>query len=264
MAKTPNSYDPDLWSSAVYRVLSLYAGEPIEDVRDVAKLLVEYFCHAPEKPTHFSYRIVGARQRKLKTKTIEKVLETLETSEGRMESMYVEAIRDDDHTHAVANIGYAYSEIGRQNTTISACAFQEDFNFSLARNLAISASEVLSIDYGFSSCRRNLLDALGFAHGLRLDSDPYSSKRERWLRNFDLNDPRPSDIPFLGVFELNVLSDMHMSKWVAGKPFDAYVREKGRGTLEGIGKANFLWCLDQDDIDRAKAELAGCGLVAMD
>ena len=97
---------------------------------------------------------------------------------------------------------------------------------------------------------------------LELTAIPFRKKRERWMRDFELKDPRPSDVPFLDVFALNVLSDMHMSKAVAGRPFEAYVQKKGRGTLERIGKANFLWCLVDEAIGRAKADLAECGLVA--
>ena len=263
MARTPTSYDPDFWSSALYRSLKLFSGEQIAQAADVAQLLVEYFRHVPEQPTHFSYQAIGARQRKSKTKSIDKILTTLALVEGRLESMYVEAIRENDHTHAVASTGYDQSTIARNNTTISACGFVEDFDFSLARHLAIAASDLLPIDYGFSSCRKGLLDAIGFGYGLRIDSDPFSAKRTRWLQDFDRNDPRPSAIPFLSVFELNVLSDMHMSKSVAGRPFETYVSDKGRGTLERIGKSNYLWCLDEEAMVKAKADLAGQGLVAM-
>lgn len=263
MAITPTSYDPHFWSSAFYRCLKLFSREQIAQAADVAQFLVEYFRHAPEQPTHFSYQIIGARQRKSKTKSIDKILTTMAPVEGRLESMYVEAIRENDHTHAVAFMGYDHGTIARQNTSIVACGFVEDFDLSLARHLAITVSELLPIDYGFSSCRKGLLDAMGFGSGHRVASDPFSAKRARWVQDFRLNDPRPSEVPFLSVFELNVLSDMHMSKSVAGRPFDAYVRDKERGTLERIGKANYLWCLDESDMVKAKADLAEHGLVAM-
>lgn len=263
MAKTPTSYDPAFWSSAIYRSLIFYAGASIGDARAVVRLLADYFRRSPEKPTHFSYKLIGDRKRKLKIKSVENAIEAMGPAKGIVDSMYIEAIREDDHTHAVASIGYNYSEIGRQNATVSACAFEEDFDLSMARAFAISVSEVLSIDYGFSSCRNGLVDALGFGNGLRIDSDPFSIKRERWIQKFDLSNPRPSEVPFLNVFELNVLSDIHMSTIVAGKSFEAYVRHMGRGTLERIGKRNFLWCLEPIDIVRAKAELADFSLVAM-
>jgi hypothetical protein len=40
-------------------------------------------------------------------------------------------------------------------------------------------------------------------------------------------------------------------------------RDTIRGTLERIGKANFMWCLDESDMAKAKADLAEQGLVAM-
>lgn len=263
MARTPTSYDPDFWSSASYRSLKLFSGEMIDQAGEVAQLLVEYFRHAPEQPTHFSYQVAGARPRKSRTKSIDKILTTMAPVEGRLKSMYVEAIRDNDHTHAVGTTGYNHDTIGRINTSVGVCGYEEDFNLPLARHLAISASELLSIDYGFSSCRKGLLDAMGFGYGLRIDSDPHSAKRERWIQDFQLKAPRPSEVPFLGVFELNVLSDIHMSKSVAGRPFDAYVHDKGRGSLERIGKANYLWCLDESDMAKAKADLVEHGLVAM-
>ena len=263
MARTPTSYDPQFWSSAFYRCLKLFSGEQIAQAADVAQFLVEYFRHAPEQPTNFSYQAIGVRQRNSKTKSIDKILATMAPVDGCLKSMYVEAIRENDHTHAVASLAYIHGTIARQNTGIEACGFVEDFDLSLARHLAIAASDLLPIDYGFSSCRTGLLDAMGFGSGLRVDSDPFSAKRERWLQDFRLNDPRPSAVPFLSVFELNVLSDMHLSKAVAGRPFEAFVRDKGRGTLERIGKANYLWCLDEDEMVKAKADLAEESLVAM-
>lgn len=263
MAITPTSYDPKFWSTASFRGLDLYAEAPIDSAPKVARLLAEYLYHSPEIPTHFSYKVVGERQRKLRTKTVSKILDTMDLVEGRLESMYIEAIRDNDHTHAVVSLGYSYDTIVRSNSAFGAHCFEEDFHLSIACHLARTIAESIPLDYGFSTCRKGIVEATGFALGMRIDSDPFSTKREKWIRQFQLGDPRLSEVPFLNVFELNVLSDMHLSKSVAGRSFDTYVREKGRGTLERIGKANFLWCLDQKDIVRAKSELAACGLVAM-
>jgi hypothetical protein len=263
MAITPTSYDPEFWSTASFRSLDLYADAPIDSAPTVARLLAEYFHHSPELPTHFSYQVVGGRQRKLRTKTVSKILDTLDLVEGRLESMYIEAIRDNDHTHAVVSLGYNYSSIAREDSAFGLHCFSEDFSLETARALTKLICEAAVIDYGFSLRGNGLLPTISFGVGLRVDDDPFSKKRERWIQEFRINKPRPSKVPFLDVFELNVLSDVHLSKSVAGKSFDAYVREKGRGSLERIGKTNFLWCLDQNDIDRAKAELAGCGLVAM-
>lgn len=263
MAITPTSYDPQFWSDVVYRSLDLYSGEPVDDARAVAQLLVEYFRHSTEKPTHFSYQVMGTKQRKLKTKTIDKILETIGPVEGRLESMYIESIRDEDHTHAVVSAGYSYDTIVRENCIISVQSFRSDFDISIAQHLAKAVADSVQLDYGFSSFQTGIVNATGFGLALRIESDRYSAKRERWLKDFQWQQTRPTEVPFLDVFELNVLSDMHLSKSVGGKPFDAYVREKGRGTLERIGKANHLWCLEQKDIARAKAELSGCGLVAM-
>ena len=263
MAITPTSYDPKFWSTAKFRGLDLFAGDPLEDPKMVGNLLVGYFHHTAELPTHFSYQEIGKRQRKLKTKNITKILEAIETVEGQLLSMYVESVRDNDHTHAVASLGYSFDTIGRSNSIFGIHCFEEDFHVSIACHLARRITECISIDYGFATRRTGIIESTGFGLGMRIDTDPFSTKRERWIQDFRINNPRPSRVPFLDVFELNVLSDMHLSKSVAGRPFDAYVREKGRGTLERIGKANHLWCLEQKDIVRAKAELAGCGLVAM-
>jgi hypothetical protein len=263
VAKTPTSYDPQFWSSAVYRSLDLYSGQPIDDSQTVAQLLVEYFRHSPEQPTHYSYKVVNARQRKFKTSAIEKILEKMESVDGRLESMYIESIRDDDHTHAVASLGYTYDNIGRENSKIGVHCFEEDFDISVARDLAEKTSRAVQLDYGFSSCQCGIVNAISFGRSLRIDSDAFSANRERWLREFQLREPRPCEVPFLDVFEINVLSDMHLSKVVSGRSFESYVRDKGRGILERIGKANFLWCLEPDDAARAKVELAECALVAM-
>ena len=263
MAITPTSYDPAFWSNARFRSLDLYAGVAVEDAGTVSRLLVEYFRHSPEQPTHFSYQVVGARQRKLKTKTIDKILEKLDPVEGRLESMYVEAIRDEDHTHAVASLGYNYFNIFREYSRFGAHCFQEDFDFQTARLLAMKVAEVVQLDYGFSSLQVGIMNACGFGSFLRIDRDPFSAKRERWMTDFDRKQPRPSNVPFLNVFELNVLSEIHLATTIAGRSFEAYVRDKGRGTLERIGKANFMWCLDESDMAKAKADLAEQGLVAM-
>jgi hypothetical protein len=263
MATTPTSYDPQFWSSAVYRGLDLYASGPIEEPLTVARFLVEYFRQSSEKPTHFSYQVIGAKQRKLKTKTLDKILEKMAPVEGRLESMYIESIRDDDHTHAVASLGYNYDTIGRENSKLGAHCFKEDFDLSTARHLACMAVEDVTFDYGFSICQRGIINSVGFGIGLRIDSDPFSAKRERWLKDFRRKEPRQTEVPFLDVFEINLLSDLHLSKNVAGKPFEAYVREKGLGTLEPVGKANFLWCLEADVMGTAKADLAQEGLVAL-
>lgn len=263
MAITPTSYDPKFWSTASFRSLDLYSDAPIDSAPKVARLLAQYLHHSPELPTHFSYKVVGGRQRKLRTRKVSKILDTLDLVEGRLESMYIETIRDNDHTHAVASVGYNYSSIARDDATFGLHCFSEDFSLATAQALTRGICEAAVIDYGFSSRGNGLLPTISFGVGLRVDGDPFSSIRERWIQDFRLNKPRPSKVPFLDVFELNVLSEMHLSKTVAGRPFDTYVREKGRGTLERIGKTNFLWCVEQKDIVRAKAELAGSGLVAM-
>ena len=176
MATTPTSYDPEFWSSAVFRSLDLYSGEPIEDAQTVAQLLVEYFRHSPEQPTHFSYQILGARQRKLKTKTIEKILEKMVLIEGQLESMYVEAIRDEDHIHAIASLGYNYDKIGRDNSQFGVHCFKEDFDLSTLRYLARLVAEKVQLDYGFSSSQRGIVNAVSFGSFLRIDSDPFSKK----------------------------------------------------------------------------------------
>jgi hypothetical protein len=263
MARTPTSYNPSFWRTVPFRSLDLYSGQTGGEAKTVAQLLVEYFRHSTERPTHFSYHIKGARQCKLKPKAIDSIIERVAPVEGHLESMYIEAVRDNDHTHSVASAGYNYSKITRANAHFGFQCFKQDFDLQLARHLAIMVSDAVSLDYGFSRCEKGLMNACAYGFGMRIIDDKLSAKRERWIQEFNLKDPRPSDVPFLDIFELNVLSDLHLYKKVAGKPFEAYVHEKGCGTLERIGKANFLWRLEENDIARAKRDLSDAGLIAL-
>ncbi len=263
MAKTPTSYDPNFWSTLDFRGLNLFSSEPIGDALIVARLLLQYYQYTSERPTDFSYKINGRRQKKSRSGTEEKILDKVKLAEGELETMYIETIRDRDHTHAVVSLGYSYNTIGRADACFSADCALEDFDISAAQELVRAVAKAVQIDYGFSHCQKGLINSVSYGGGLRILSDPFSSKRERWFQDFRLNGPLTAQFPFLDLFELNVLSDIHMCKAVAGRPFDVYVREKGRGQLEQVGKANFLWCLDQRDLEGTKADLVDAGLLAL-
>lgn len=264
MSKVEWDKHGDPWSTQAFRGFRLLGRGSWDSVARLSDAVGDIFEEMGLEITNAEYKLVDNRKRMKNVRSTESFRELFSSIPDRPVYITGDKIHFKDHTKCDAFAGFWANE-DRSFDDLRFVASCLDHLISLDDAVKImrrAVSEMYSL-YGFSAVKRGVLEAMSFHMSLLLPDDPPQPKRTEFLRKIVISGELSLSTPFLDLFDLNVLSDVHLSSRVGGKPFDAYISTTGRGVLERVTAENWIWVVAGEDLYCAKRDLQAEGLLAL-
>lgn len=254
----------DPWNTQPFRGFRLLGRGSWNSVARLSDVVGNIFDTIGLEITNTEYKVAGSRVRAKRVKSTAHFRELFSGISERPIYITGDRIHFKDHTKCDAFVGFwANEDRSFDDLRFVASCFDHLISLDDAAKIMRRAVAEMPSLYGFSAIKKGVFEAMSFHMSLLLPDDPPQAKRTEFLRKIVISGELLLSNPFLDLFDLNVLSDVHLSSQVGGKFLDVYIARSGYGVLERITAENWIWVVTGGDLSRAKRDLQAEGLLAL-